>query len=161
MTPTPANDNRPASFDALLAKYDPFIRSKCCGDEDLYQDIRLLAIERWYRYRQDGNFVSWVSYLVREVISQRARKIARAEKWLPYTPPSHTEPSQEHAAGATQALGALSQAERDAVSLIATGHTGDEAGRVMGVSRQRVWQVVERGRERLAANDNVLARKAA
>ncbi|MGB3042479.1 MAG: sigma-70 family RNA polymerase sigma factor [Xanthobacteraceae bacterium] len=158
---TPANDNtpqqRPAWFDELLLKYDGFIRVRCAQiaeqckieSEDLHHDVLLEAMERWYRYRPNGNFVAWISYVIRGCVSPPRRKMPNYQ----YAPASSLQPSQEFAVCVEGVLGSLQPAERNAVSMIAAGYTGEEAGVSMGISRQRVWQIVERARAKVS-NDN-------
>lgn len=164
MTPTPANDNRPAWFDALLTQYKPFIEHKCGryrpGDsEDLYQDVMLAVIEQWGKYRHDGNFVGWLDYVIRYTHYRKYGVDKRRKEYPFYNPPEQVPPSQEHAVIVADAMAKLSDNQREAVSLITMGHDGAEAGKIMGISKQRVWQLVGAARKRLAANDN--QRKAA
>lgn len=167
-----ANENtpqpRPAWFDQLLADYDGFIRAKCrevkwdkSEVDDLYCAVLLRAIERWYRYRRDGRFTSWITFLIREEMSLVARKGARREKWPKYSVPQYTPPNQEDTADINLVARSLNPVEYESIVGIALGYTGDEVGADTGITRQRVWQIVEAGRAKLAANDNIKADKVA
>lgn len=167
MTRTPANDNipRPASFDALLAKYDGFIRAKCAAypdAEDLYQSVLLRALTRWKQYRPNGKFMSWIGYQIKSQYHEPQRRAKRGEKYPYYAPRVATDATQEHAADVARAVAGLPTNEREVISLLAVGFDGGEVGRFRGISRQRVFQIAERARERLvAANDNGRAGKVA
>ena len=165
---THANDNtpptRPTAFDQRLLQFDRLITSECrkkAIDETEAEDLRSMVYERalskWQRFREDGNFFVWILYLIREVRSEQCRKRVRREghEHKLYQPP--TEAPQEYAVDIGNALDALPQAEREAVAMIAAGHNGPETAKAMGRSRRRVWQLMESGRARLAANDNATA----
>lgn len=161
MTPVSANDNnkqpRPQWFDDLLMQYDPFIRRKCAGDEDLYQDTRLRALERWPSYRHDGSFASWSGYLVRGVKQDRARKAVRhAAKEHLAGVTTTLQPSQEHYTDINLVLESLTTVESVSLRCAAMGFEYQEIGKMRRVSKQAIGQAVKSGRVRLAAaNDNV------
>lgn len=167
---TPANDNdnrqqqRPQWFDDLLAQYDGFIRAKCSAyddHEDLYQDAILRVLDRWHQYRRDGNFVAWVGYHIKSVRPEQARRAKRGEKYPHYIAADTREPTQDYRAEISIALGRLNEAERNTIVAVASGYTLEEAGNMMGVTKQRAFQIVQSGRAWLAANDNDPARKVA
>lgn len=163
---TPANDNtpRPASFDQLLLQYDGFIRAKCRAypdPDDLYQAVMLRALSRWATYRPQGKFASWIGYQIRSAFSEPQRRAKRGEKYPYFASARTTEPNQELATDISMSMALLDRTEREVISLLAVGFDGAEVGKIKGISRQRVFQIAKQGREWLAANDNVPARKAA
>lgn len=166
MTHIPANDNtpRPCWFDALLAQYDGFIRSKCAtypDAEDLYQAVLLRALSRWASYRPQGNFVAWIGYQIRSEVDRPRRLEKRRKEWPYYAPAMATAPTQEHATDVSLALARLGESDREVITLLAIGFDGGEVGKLRGISRQRVFQIAERARERLVANDNARQAEAA
>lgn len=158
MTYTPANDNepRPIWFDQLLAKYDRLIKKKCRYDEDLCQDTRLRAVERWHQYREDGNFVAWIDYLVRGLVQERTRKGKRRSARVYYINSNgRTEPNQEHHTDINLALDSLTPVESVSVQYSAMGYLCREIGAMRGASKQAAEQAARVGRAKLvAANDN-------
>jgi RNA polymerase sigma factor (sigma-70 family) len=162
---TPANDNtpRPSWFDALLAKYDGFIRSKCRTypePDDLYQAVMLRALSRWASYRPQGNFVAWIGYQIRSEADQPRRLEKRRKEWPYYAPARAAAATQEYTVD-LRVLDGLPAADREVITLLAIGFDGGEVGKLKGISRQRVFQIASRGRALLAANDNQQTRLAA
>ena len=155
----PANDNdRPAWFDALIVKYQPFIRSKAARlghGEDLAHDVIERALERWHLFRLDGNIVGWLGYLMRNILEERRRRQRTADRNPFFHQAPAVEPTQGHHVEIIGAIAALPRSEARAVGLLAIGLTGPEVGKVLGVSRQRVWEIANSARQKLrAANDN-------
>jgi len=162
MTPAHANDNtpRPAWFDQLLLKYDPFIRKKCTGDEDLYQDVRLRMLERWHQFRKDGSFVAWAGYMVRGARGESARRsVRRSAKAHLQRVDTCVQPSQEHYTDINLVLESLTTVESVSLRCSAMGYEYHEIGKMRGVSKQAAAQAAKLGRARLAANDNRPAEK--
>lgn len=155
---------RPASFDALLMANLPYVRAtarRCCAPqnrEDLVNEAVATALERWQRFRPDGNMARWLAYITREVAKRRYNAPVVYEE-----PAGATQPSQEAHIDLTRAVERLAPRERHAVLGVAFGKTLAEIGAEMGgVSKQRVDQIVRVGRRRLvAANDNCERRVAA
>lgn len=160
MTYNPANDNappRPASFDQLLAKYDRLIRKKCKHNEDLCQDVRLRAIERWQSYREDGNFVAWIDFIVRGLRQEKARKDKRRnlkEHLFKVSDVCIQLPSQAHHTDIGLALDSLTPTESISVQYSAMGYLCREIGEIHGIPKHAAERAARTGREWLAANDN-------
>lgn len=165
---TPANDNtpRPAWFDDLLLKYRPHIVKQCAKRttevEDLVQDVMLRAMARWHQYRpgQEGGFPVWLTYLVRAIHSERARKgslrTIPIQEWHDVTAP----PAQEHAADIGMALRPCTPRQRGIMMMHGQGFTCREIGAAVGLSRTWAMKLLHDGRELTAAandaaNDNV------
>lgn len=155
---------RPASFDAMLMANLPYVRTiarRCSlpqDREDIVNETVAVALERWSRFRPDGNMARWLGYLTTEVAGRRY-----AKKPTPIAAERVTAPSQESHVDLTRAVERLAPRERHAILGVAFGKTLGEIGAEMGgVSKQRVDQIVRVGRRRLvAANDNCKRRVAA
>ena len=71
---------RPASFDALLMANLPYVRTiarRCSlpqDREDIINETVAVALERWNRFRPDGNMARWLGYLTTEVAGRRYAK---------------------------------------------------------------------------------------
>ncbi len=155
---------RPASFDALMMANLPYVRTiarRCSlpqDREDVINETVTIALERWHRFRVDGNMAQWLGYLTKEVAGRRY-----ARKPAPVDAERATQPSQEAYVDLTRAVERLAPRERTAVLGVAFGKTMVEVGvELGGVSKQRVEQIVRVGRRRLvSANDNCERRVAA
>lgn len=165
---TPANDNRPASFDAALLAYLPSLAGLAMklrptasrqDREDLVQATALKALEVWHSYRTDKSPYTWLRYLMRAIAyddAERQGKIAKLKLQLPGVSVTITEPSQEHAADLALVSSQIAPDLRgDMLDMAAGGLLAEPAAR-RGITRERTRQMFERERERLAS----LARRA-
>lgn len=158
---TPANDNRPQSFDALLLQHEPYIRSgiyrlekEISKRDDLYHDVLTMALERWSNYRPDNKFTGWLYWLILKAVLKRERSAA----FGPTLPP--TEPTQEYATDISLALSKMPRA--DEVLLSACGHSEADIARRAGVTPAAAHYRIKAARAVLvAANDNEPVRKSA
>lgn len=152
---TPANDNRPPEFDALIEKYTPGLKSLASrlmpgrGD-DLYVDTVILLLHRWRSFRPDGGFWNWASLTMRGA----ARDIRNREKRRPRevglgdASERSTQPRQHDHAELSDALRRISSIRNGDVLLRrAMGDKLDEIAADRGVSRERVRQMEAIARE--------------
>lgn len=154
MQPKPANDNtpRPSWFDALLLQYSPFLRKRC-QNEETYQEVVCRAMEQWQRFRPNGNFPTWLSFIVRTVRHEATVRDSRNS-----TIPRQKlvqDPVQEFLVEADSATRKLSPANVTMVSMLAKGCSFVEVAAEQHVSPQavreragRVWRAMR------AVNDN-------
>ena len=125
----PANDNRPAWFDALLLKYEPFMRAKCgrisgaLDPDEVYQEAAILCLRRWHLYdpkRENANFVAWLGLKCGEAAAQIRRRSKKHksvefdEKYI-----DSTEEDQWAPADADRLLGFCNHEQREAIELAA------------------------------------------
>lgn len=151
-----ANDNtpRPASFDALLAKYEPFLRSQCrrlcpTDHEDAYQETVCRALAQWANYRPDGHFPTWLNFFARKVqTSNRQREFK-----LPYIPATVAPATQEDRLAVKQALAACGKGA-DLVAARATGCTLAEMAAKARVCTKTMSVRVREARTMVAGNNN-------
>jgi len=154
MTPTPANDNRPAWFDDLLVAYQPLIWKRCLREqrpinvEETVQSVSLRAMEKWSQYHPSRNFATWLLFMCRDVIRESDLTLHNAEEYVGESTP----PAQHHAAMLSDAMYPLSNREKQAVTMVAYGYTRLEIAKKLGVSITRANQLVKTARERM--NDN-------
>ena len=149
---TPANDNRPGAFDALLLAHEPYIRSRLYGLEkdtskhdDLYQDIIAKALEQWCKFRQDGNFAGWLYFIAYGVVHKRDRSLLHGPDLRV------TEPTQEYATDIALALDNCTEE----VLLSVCGHSESDIARRAGLTPAAVHYRIKAARAALlAANDN-------
>lgn len=187
---TPANDNqpRPSWFDALLLKYEPFMRVKCgriagaLDPDEVYQEAAILCLRKWRLYdptRDDANFVAWLGFICREAAAQIRRKSKKGESVEfneKYTDARHAD--QWTLADANRLLAFCNPEQREAIDMAAAGYSYEEIGAVVGVTKQGVQLRILAGREiikskmrqadvvasvcgAVAANDNVKVGNAA
>lgn len=151
MTPVPANDNqsRPQWFDGLLKQYDPAIRAACSGRsasfDDLYQDVVCTALMKWQQYRPEGNFVSWIRYLVRDA----ARKHAKDSAERPTSGGDRPVNPEQECAVDLSIIARSADRYFGAAVLMAAGYTSAEAGRILGRSKNIVLTDAARARDLL------------
>lgn len=156
-----ANDNqRPAEFDARLAEYSPMINKlannarRSGGADDLAQDIRLAAMERWQSYRpEDFKFGTWLAWVTRSVVSDAKIKAATKKRTaVVMTDHRVSAPAtQQIHAELVEVLSRLSGTrDSDVLLRFAMGEDLAAIGAEMGISRERARQLCERERKRLA-----------
>lgn len=153
-----ANDNRPSWFDARLTEYSPMINKlannarRRGGADDLAQDIRLAAMERWQSYRpEDFKFGTWLAWVTRSVVSDAKIKAATKKRQpVAMAEPASSPATQEDYTDLSNILRRLSGTrDSDALMRFAMGDELPEIGADLGVSKQRVLQLIERERKRL------------
>jgi DNA-directed RNA polymerase specialized sigma24 family protein len=157
---TPANDNRPPAFDALLLAYGPFLRKRCIymmpdSAEEAYQEATCRALENWHKYRPDGSFTAWLNFIVRTIRHESARPVAMQ------TTPTTQPPTQEFAIEAHDVTKNLSPLNTKMVAMLTTGHTFVEVGKAQGVSSQAVAERARRVWKAMRAGNDNEPRKAA
>ena len=158
MTSTPANDNqqRPASFDAAVLEWRPLLRKlaarfepKRQDREDLVQETIMTALHRWASYRPEAKLSTWLMFQMRAVVQARQRKPQVDTVGTDEIQDTVTVPATQAAlVPARRALAQLgdTRGERALVRL-AAGETGQEIADTMGISRERVRQIMNVARE--------------
>ncbi|WP_312405267.1 sigma-70 family RNA polymerase sigma factor [Rhizobium sp.] len=159
----PTKLGRPQAFDDRVVSYMPGLRGLASrlgfrGEErdDLVTDTMMTALHRWGSFREDGGFWNWLSLTMRACAQER-RKAARRMLTLVddgdgrYANRMALQPPQLRQIEAIETVRAIKGRDGDALVRLAMGDTLDEIGRKLGVSRERVRQICERGRSRLTA----------
>lgn len=158
--------DRPAEFDSKLLEYKPGMHNLAKkltarhnpryrtseARNDLVTDTIVYCLDNWRNYRADGGWWNWIYWAMRGVIKARVDRdnVRRGVETV------HNEVQYEHASTpATQmdyaelsaVLGQLTGG-RDSEALLrrAMGDSLEEIGADMGISRERVRQLVERER---------------
>lgn len=156
---TAANDNRPASFDALINQYTPGLLKLArklapASHYDLYVDTVIVLLHRWKSFRPDGGFWNWASLTMRGLARdqrERARKQPR-EVALDVMPERATPPSQHDHVELSETLARLRRVKggRDVLRQ-AMGATFAEIGKRRGLGHERARQIVAEARRQVAA----------
>lgn len=173
MTTTPANDNRPAWFDDLLLKYEPFIRKLArryaiqLEAEEIYQETIMHALDKWHWYHDgpDGAFSPWLEFQNLKVVSKLARERRRESnnKQVVGIVTSYGA-SQEDTVEIDMTMRSVSRFQGDALLMQAAGYSAHEIGDAMGRPRTSVYCAIRDGRKTLRAvsgADNDNAKRAA
>ncbi|KEA07509.1 sigma-70 family RNA polymerase sigma factor [Rhizobium rhizogenes] len=159
---TPANDNRPADFDARLMSYYPHLKrlafkltNNKSEQDDLFQDTVVYILSHWTSFRPEGGFYNWITLCMRHVAQNGRRKQELRSRCMPM---SHDEnallrcsvqPSQLESMELSSILADMGGRGGGALLHRAMGHTLDEVGAQLGVGRERARQITERERLRL------------
>ncbi len=151
--PTAANDNRPASFDALLEQnlYRlPSLARRHHRDKDkqldLVQATCARALEKWRNYRDAGSFSGWLSYLMLQVVSNERDKKTPVMVSDEVLFLHGVEPRQEQICDAKAAF-EMAQAS-PLLTRLALGETTFEIAAEQGVHRNAVRQQAARHRKK-------------
>lgn len=152
----PANDNRPAEFDALMVAYTPGLyqtartRYHWHETEDLVQSTLAWALAEWRKYRAGRSPMPWLAGGMANIVTER--KVARdwdAANVERVEADALSPPAQEHTTELRQVIGLLGPRDRDVMARVAIGCTLQDIGRAQSVSIERARQLVGRARERL------------
>lgn len=158
MSPPPKKvniDDRPASFDAMLTDHMSFVRFLAKDREDTVQDIVLAAIQKWEQYTSFYRFSTWLGFIARGVQDDANDKRLATKRTGRVVSTEHISagilPTQLDYAELSETLRRLSGTrDSEALMRVAMGDEYHEIAKDMGVSKQRVHQLVERERARLA-----------
>lgn len=160
MTPAPANDNRPASFDDSIMAYRPGMSNLarklgCRGEErnDLVTDTIVYCLENWQNFHGDTSKMwNWIYWQMRGVISNKRdkRKLEVVDSQFHYDSAT-TPPSQLDYAELSDTLRRMAGREGDVLMRRAMGFKLREVGKQMGISTERVRQIEEQARAGLEA----------
>lgn len=151
---------RPASYDAQLRAYAPYIRKLArkidqANGEDVAQDINMRAVENWHIYDPAYSFGHWVRTLALSVQSERYRASCRLKRKAVLVPIDQVEsgepPCEELRAELSEIVRMLSGRGGEALLRNAMGEDMKDIGLDMGVGRCRVGQLIDRERKRLMA----------
>ncbi|WP_164903082.1 sigma-70 family RNA polymerase sigma factor [Rhizobium leguminosarum] len=159
--PVPANDNtpRPPEFDARLMSYYPHLRrlagkltNNKAEHEDLVQDSIEHILANWQKFRPDGGFYNWITFLMRNVAQEKRRKERRRSKHAFMVSDERAmasvsmAPNQIDSLELRQTLAAIPEGrDGEIVMRRAMGDTLGEIGADYGVGRERARQLEERG----------------
>ncbi|MFC0245797.1 sigma-70 family RNA polymerase sigma factor [Falsochrobactrum ovis] len=170
----PANDNhrRPASFDALLLQWTPFLHKLSLNfehdaqdREDLVNETITVALHRWGNYRTDASFPGWLSFQMRSCVSARMRKQHADVRWIARVNPewnSTAQPNQDDVVELSQVIGMLNPGrDRDVFLRVIDGESGQVLADEYGISRERVRQIVARQRKTICQSIAATERRAA
>lgn len=146
-----ANDNRPAWFDELLLRYEPFLR-KQAKDEDTYQEATCRALDLWYRFKPDGHFPTWLNYIVKNINHERRQ-------------PEPIE-AAERAQGATQEAivvikETLAADASGLMALVGVGYTHQEIAKARGVHKRTIRNHLNAARAAVANDNDKMGTKSA
>lgn len=156
---TAANDNRPASFDALINQYTPGLLKLArklapASHYDLYVDTVIVLLHRWKSFRPDGGFWNWASLTMRSEARVRRHRASNMphEVALDVMPERATPPSQHAHVELSETLARLRRVKggRDVLRK-AMGATFVEIGKRRGVGHERARQIVAEARRQVAA----------
>lgn len=154
----PANDNRPAEFDAMLVAHIPYVRKAVAyranssePREEYVQIVLMKAMERWANYRTSDSFRQWLKWIVRQTLTnQRSlKKITVAMGGMEDLPQQATGARQHNLLEAKMVVEAAMQS--DILSAIALGETTPEIAASRGVHRNAIRQAANRHREKYLA----------
>lgn len=155
----PTTNERPASFDAAVLAYMPFIRrmvnrANPKSTEDMVQDVVVEAMATWHLYNSNYKFGTWMRLVVRNVTGAQRLAASRKKRTAAFVPIDKVSlsvaPSQHDYAELSEALRNLSGTrDSDVLMRLAMGEGLAEVGEDMGLSRERVRQLAERERARL------------
>ncbi|UYE95843.1 hypothetical protein KNLIENLN_00030 [Sinorhizobium phage NV1.1.1] len=162
---TATTDNRPAWYDEKVTEYMPFIRrmanvaarySRQNGSaEDIEQDIVAELLAKWSAYDKQYKFGTWVGIMAKNVYlakrqyrSAQKRRLDAGAYRLEFG--CSSSPSQEDYTELSATLGRLSGTrDSEALMRFAMGDELHDIGADLGVSKQRVFQLIERERTHL------------
>lgn len=159
MTPAnnaPANDNtrRPASFDAAVLQWRPFLHkmarkleSRAQDREELVQETIATALHRWASYREGCSLPAWLVFQMRE----RCHAMRRKNRPLLTILPEATPATQEDHVIAAQALASVKPKYLRTMTMVAAGFNQHEIAAAEGVTHQAIHQRVNAVRKRWAA----------
>lgn len=162
-TALPANDNRPAEFDAAIVAYLPGLhalakrlRPTASQDvhDELVQDTVCKAFASWRHYRPGSTPLPWLKFLMRAINRDALvdlKKEVACKTIMGRAPFQATLPNQEHAAAASLLLGQIAPALRAEFVEIGMGTPCAQLAVARGVTKQRMDQIVRAERDRLAA----------
>jgi RNA polymerase sigma factor (sigma-70 family) len=153
---------RPAWYDQKLVEHTHLIRSIAYKRrygvmaEELVQDIYVSALQRWHYYDEKHEFGIWIRLVASHVMArqrEKAGRIKRTAKLVPIKDVSPaTPPTQHDYAELSETLRRLSGTrDSDVLMRYAMGEELGEIAVDYGVSRNRIHQLCQRERERLAA----------
>lgn len=157
--------SRPAEFDARVMQYYPHLRRlsfkltrNVNEQEELLHDTIAHLLENWTKFRPDGGFYNWITFMMRYLAQENRRKVRRRANRAPTVndekamAAAATDPNQFDSAALREALSHLPQS-RDGQVLIrrAMGDTLVEIAADYGISNERARQIESQERKRLKA----------
>ncbi|MDK4727442.1 sigma-70 family RNA polymerase sigma factor [Rhizobium phaseoli] len=150
---------RPAEFDVRLMNYFPHLRrlahkltNSASEREDLLQDSIAYILTNWGKFRPDGGFYNWITFMMRNVAQEKRRKERRRSKHMTTTNDERAmaavavPPNQLDTIELREALECIPEGrDGEIVMRRAMGDTLVEIGADLGVGRERARQLEERG----------------
>jgi RNA polymerase sigma factor (sigma-70 family) len=161
---TPANDNRPTTFDARLMSYYPHLKrlafkltNNKTEQEDILNESIVYILSHWTSFRPTGGFYNWITLCMRHVAQNGRRKQQVRSRHMSIVSDERAllncavQPSQLESMELSSILADMGGRGGGALLHRAMGHTLDEVGAQLGVGRERARQITERERLRLRA----------
>lgn len=160
--PTPTNDNtpRPATYDAAVLEHRALMARMARGHvkpseaEELVHDTIVLALRKWSLYDPQFPFATWLGLLMKNVMGERRMRASRQKRTGIAVNIDDVvvaaRPEQEDALLLSDLLSAF-PAGRDGHVLTRRlyGDEQQEIADTLGVTRSRVQQIEERGRQKV------------
>lgn len=159
---TPTHPTRPAEFDARLMAYLPYIRKRAArlapsDPEEFTQETITHMLGIWQNFREDGGFFKWIVWNMRGIAQKRAvadkRRKAREPLYIA-SQQRNALPSQEHAADIALVMARITPRLQPVFAVVAAGGELAEAGALLGVTRQRINQLMQAERRRLVVTES-------
>lgn len=149
--------NRPKEFDAKVMSHIPMLRGlarklPAQRREDAVQQTVLLALDRWMDFDETGSFYKWLTFKFKQATDIRTSRKHEVEDVNGAVASRLTAPArQDTIAYANQIVRRLSYT-RDGRLLVrlATGETLAGLGERRGITKERVRQLTDRARARIA-----------
>lgn len=182
-----ANDNtpRPASFDAAVLQWMPFLHKMASkleasaqDREDLVNETVEAALRRWANYREGESLPGWLVFQMRERIrSLRRRWRVEAYSYdsrnrdvdeesdddygVDFQDPLAEPARQDNIVELSQVVSALRPGRNGEVLYrVAQGDNGEDIAADYGITREYVRQIAQTERERLRKSLNAVRRVA-
>ncbi|MBZ9943469.1 sigma-70 family RNA polymerase sigma factor [Mesorhizobium sp. BR1-1-13] len=154
---------RPKAFDTKVLNYLPVLKklarkltSTADEREELVQDTLAYIFGHWTNFRPDGGMYNWLTLNMRSIAQGKRQVAANKHKNMPRAGESAlatmgTQPRQEDIVYANQIVRRLSRS-RDGRMLVRLGggEMLKDIGKRRGIGAERVRQLTDRARERLA-----------
>lgn len=160
---TPANDNRPADFDARLLGYMPHLKrlaSRLCNNaderEELVQESLAYILSHWTSFRPDGGFYNWITLCMRHKAQDKRRREAKRKTRITFVDDEESMVAASYLPNQLDRLELLQTLEQldsnrhgEVVLRRAMGEGLREIADEYGVSKERIRQREELGRRSL------------
>lgn len=151
---------RPATFDAAVMEYLPGLRNLAhrlgWRDDDkaeIVNDTIVDVLNRWKTYKEEYGLWSFLQFAMRSLSVTRRRRANRNVSVIEFREEysAAVAPTQQDFAELSSVLRRLSGTrDSDALMRVAMGDELGDVANDMGITKQRVFQLCQRERARLA-----------